>query len=91
MADYTVTIPDEQVPCITAARLARNEGLPATVPDPENPGAEIPNPLIIETDAGYVQFVMRHAVISYCRMYEGEPGVPVIPDASETNPALFTP
>lgn len=87
---YSIDIPDEQVPCITAARLARNETLPATVPDPDNPGEEIPNPLIIDTDEGYVQFVMRHAVVSYCRMYPDAPGVPPV-NASETNPDLFEP
>jgi len=62
MAVYTITIADNEVWGITAAREAHNASLRPTIPDPENPGQEIPNPLIIADDPTYMQFVMVRAV-----------------------------
>jgi hypothetical protein len=40
---------------ITAARLDHNKTLPATIPDPANPGQEIPNPDLIADNLTYIQ------------------------------------
>lgn len=67
MTTFTITIEDEhQLAGITAARLAYNALLPATVMIDEE---EVPNPDLLETDAEYVQFVMSRAAESYSKQY----------------------
>lgn len=67
MTVFTITIEDEhQLAGITAARLAYNASLPATVMIDEE---EVPNPDLLETDAEYVQFVMSRAAESYAKQY----------------------
>jgi hypothetical protein len=68
MTVFNVTITNEsQLAGITAARSKYNENLPETITDEE--GNEIPNPVIIETDEDYVQFVMDKASQSYANQY----------------------
>lgn len=82
MATYTYIVPDEQEPCITAARTAYNNSIPAEVPDPGNPDATIPNPDLKPDNAAYMAWVMQNAVASYCTQY-----FPRFPDGVPTPPA----
>jgi len=62
---YTITISDELVPGISAARAAYNAGLPPT----EN-GLPVG---YLDTDTAYVQYVMESAAGSYSRQYVYQP------------------
>jgi hypothetical protein len=59
MADVTISIPNPQIPRIRAAFAAAYNYQP-TIPDPNNPGQTIPNPVSID------QFV-KQQVIRYVK------------------------
>jgi len=84
MASYTIVIPDEQESCIDAARKAYNLDQPQTVPDPDNPEQEIPNPALKADNAAYMAFVMQNAAKSYCNQY---PLHGLVPDGPAPTPA----
>lgn len=74
MTIYTIETPDEQEPCITAAREAYNQSIPALVWDNETSGY-VPNPDLKPDNTAYMTWVMQNAANSYCMMYYPE-GVP---------------
>lgn len=81
---FSITIPDEHVPFIEAAREERNASLPQTIMIPalvpvldehgqkigeEEGEQEVPNPDLLYTAAAYVQFVMENAARSYAQQH----------------------
>ena len=71
--NYTTTINDASVYGITAAREAYNASLPQTISVPSEvegePATEQPNPALIASDSGYLDFVLARAIESWCKMY----------------------
>lgn len=87
--DYTVTIDDGKEWAVTAAREENNASRQPTIPDPNNPGEEIPNPLIFADNPTYVQFVMVRAVDSWVVHFpEQDPNPP--PEEIVLLDALFS-
>lgn len=81
---YVTQINDESVYGITAAREAYNASLPqevvitpATETEPEVRG---PNPNLLTNDSAYLDFVLTHAIASWCKQYAPV----VVPDVPPT-------
>jgi hypothetical protein len=74
---YATTINDASVYGITAAREARNAALPPSI---EQDGEQVPNPDLIASDSGYLDFVLASAIESWCRQY-APVVVPEVPPA----------
>lgn len=70
---YATEINDASRYGITAARAAYNAALPAEVQvspaDGDTPAVMGPNPDLISTDEGYLDFVLQRAVQSWCQQY----------------------
>lgn len=95
MTTYTVDIPDDREPCITAARMAYNESIPMEVWDEtanEGAGGMVPNPDLKADNAAYMAWVMENATKSYCRQYfpNWPEGTPLPTPAPSPPPAAAT-
>jgi hypothetical protein len=80
--NFSISIPDDLAPGVTASRESHNAGLPAFIPDPDQNNGEtlqIPNPAICATDAAYLSFVMKQIVDGYCQAFKVGKYMPVIP------------
>jgi len=67
----TITITDPlRLAGVVAARAAYVASLPETVDDPDNPGTQIPNPLLSTTDEQYMQRVVDGACDSYVSAHD---------------------
>jgi hypothetical protein len=80
---YIAEFDDEAAAAIDAARMARNNELPQTVagePDEEGNPTQVPNPDLINSVSGYIDFVVSRAVDSYKRQFaQVIPALPSIP------------
>lgn len=66
MATITISIPDAAVTRVTDA-FTKQFAYQDTIPDPNNPGATIPNP---ETKAQFVQRMIRNYIKEVVASYE---------------------
>jgi hypothetical protein len=80
--NFSISIPDNLAPGVTASRESYNAGLPEFIPDPDQNNGEtpqIPNPAICATDAAYLSFVIKQIVDGYCQAFKVGKYTPVIP------------